>query len=93
MTATALTAEQQAQAKANWQRMPQDMRDFATALVAAGLADGRPASPEDGRRMLANVRIVTGTERLPSGDGVRPCIVTRAEREALEAIARRGTRK
>ena len=88
-----LTAAEQAKAKANWQRMPADLRDFAAALVAAGLADGRPAHPDDGRRMLAGALIATDGQRLPTGDGVQPFIVTAEERKHLDAIRNRGARK
>lgn len=91
--ATPLTAEQHAKAQANWRLMPADMREFATALVAAGLADGRPANAEDGRRMLAGAQVAVFPDRLPAGDGVQPCIATAAEREAIEAIRNRGARR
>lgn len=87
-----LSPEDIAAGRRNWAAMPADMRDFFTALVDAGLTDNRPPSPLDGRRALANARVAVSPDRLPPSNGVQPCITTRAEREAIEAIRNRGKR-
>lgn len=79
-----LTADENAAAVANWRLMDADMREFVVGLEQAGMIDGRLA--------LANAVVVLAPDRLPVGDGVQPCIPTRAEREAIEEIRKRRGR-
>lgn len=84
MNGLPLTSEENAAAKANWARMPEDMRAFVVALEAAGMIDGR--------RALAVARVAIAPEALPSDDGVQPCLPSREERAAIQAIKSRGKR-
>lgn len=88
----AISPEEIEAGKRNWARMPEDMREFFAALVAAGFTDNNPPSPLDGRRALANARVAIHPETLPR-DGVVPCLPTREERLVLEEIQNRGKRK
>lgn len=87
-----LSAEDIEAGRRNWALMPDDMRELFAAFVEAGLTNNIPASPLDGRRALANARVAIYPARLPDLGGVVPCIDTRAEREAVEAIRNRGRR-
>lgn len=80
-----LSDAEQVAAKRNWALMDADMRKFVTELVARGLMDGRAG--------LAASRVAVLPDRLPRDPGaVRPCIVTAAERKAMDAIRARGGR-
>ncbi|MDQ7990168.1 MAG: hypothetical protein REI09_11100 [Candidatus Dactylopiibacterium sp.] len=73
-----ITPEENEAARRNWARMDADMREFVSALVSAGMVEGR--------RGLALAEVAVAPERLPSGDGVRPCVPMTVE----HAAAKRG---
>lgn len=79
-----VSPEENALARANWARMPEDMRAFVIALEEAGMIDGR--------RALAVARVAIEPDTLPSDDGVLPCLPSREERAAIQEIKLRGKR-
>lgn len=83
-TAEALSQEEQAMARENWLKMPEDLRAFVVQLVERGLMDGR--------RGLAYSIVAIAPERLPR-EGVVPYIPSRAEREAIERARSRGVKR
>lgn len=84
MNGDELSQEEQAMARENWSKMPEDLRAFVVQLVELGMMDGR--------RGLACSKVAIAPERLPR-EGVVPYIPSRAEREAVERSRSRGVRR